>query len=281
VAARERAGGHENTDGPEPAPGADPADAERAAAGVEVAAGGAGGRERDAADGGAPRRWWAARLATAVLLALLGFAIPVTVRSVGPPAGLAGARPEELVRAVDESGAQSRRVDREVAGLERTRAVPPGPAGPTATATGDARREAEGLAVLAGTVPVAGPGVEITVTDPHGTVGADVLIDALAELRDAGAEAIEISGVRVVVSTFISDRPEGGLIIDGSVVTAPYRLLVVGDAHTIEQAMRIPGGVLDTVASRNGATAQISSRDRIEIRALRPLPTPRYARPAG
>jgi uncharacterized protein YlxW (UPF0749 family) len=123
-------------------------------------------------------------------------------------------------------------------------------------------------------VPVAGPGITLTVTDPRGNVGADVLVGALQELRDAGAEAIELSGVRLVAESFIVDHAGGGLTVDGVAVHAPYHLLVIGDPHTLAEAMRFPGSVLDTVAAREGAEARVTEAGRVEIRAVRPVATP-------
>jgi hypothetical protein len=45
--------------------------------------------------------------------------------------------------------------------------------------------------------------------------------------------------------------------------------------------MEIPGGVIDSVAARSGASTEIVQRDRVVVDALRPLSTPRYARAAS
>ncbi len=220
------------------------------------------------------------RYATILLLAVLGFGAAVMIRIADSSERLAAARPDELATELENIAVAGRRLEVEATGLERTRAaVADG-------ARGDAdldraRHEAEALAVLAGTGPAIGPGVTLRIDDPRGTVEAWILVDALQELRDAGAEAIELSGVRVVASTYIVDAPGGGMTVDGGSVAPPYELRVVGDAHTLAQAMRIPGGVLDTVATRDGTHAEVTNSDRIEIRALRAAPTPRFARPAG
>ena len=44
--------------------------------------------------------------------------------------------------------------------------------------------------ILAGTTAVEGPGIEIRIQDPAGNVTADLLLDAVEELRDAGAYAL-------------------------------------------------------------------------------------------
>jgi uncharacterized protein YlxW (UPF0749 family) len=215
-----------------------------------------------------------------LLVAGAGFAICVSIRSYGgATGGLEHARSEDLVRVLDELDAEEARLRGELHELERAKAELAG--GESPAALGETRERVTGLAVLAGTVPAYGPGIEIVVMDPRSTLDSAVLVDALQELRDAGAEVIEISGVRVVVSTYVLDNPGGGVVVDGTVLTSPYRIAVIGDSHTLAQAMQIPGGVLDTVASRDGASATINGRERIEIRALRPQPSPRYARPAG
>ncbi|MBX6389341.1 MAG: DUF881 domain-containing protein [Frankia sp.] len=202
------------------------------------------------------------------LAALTGFAAPVAVRAAGEtaPVGLAA---DELVGELATLGARGRELDAEIARLQAERAALAA-TGPDPAELAAARARAEAYAVLAGTVPVAGPGLALTIDDPRGNVGADVLVGALQELRDAGAEAIELGGVRLVTESYILDATGGGMVVDGATVRPPYRLLVIGDPHTLAQAMRIPGGVLDTVAARSGASARIAELPRAEIHAVRP-----------
>lgn len=220
------------------------------------------------------------RVVTLLLFALLGLGAAVAVRVADPPASLAWARPDALARALNDLAADGRRVEAEVTALEQTRRARIDDARDTAEIE-KADREARTLAVLAGTTPVSGPGITIIVTDPLGTVDSWILVDALQELRDAGAEAIELSGVRVVVSTYVVERPGGGMTVDGAAVSPPYRLVVVGDPGTLAKAMRIPGGVLDTVATRNGAQAGIETSDQVEILTVRPAPSLDHAVPVA
>jgi len=219
-----------------------------------------------------------ARAAALVLLAASGFAIPVTISAAGRTAP-AGTTTAGLVDQLATAGAENRRLSGQLDLLRGERATLAA-AAPDPAALTTAAARASTLAVLAGAVPVAGPGITMTVTDPRGNVGADVFVDALQELRDAGAEAIELAGVRLVAESYIVDRPGGGLLVDGVAALAPYRLVVVGDPHTLAEAMRFPGGVLDTVAARDGAEARVAETDRAEIRAVRGVPSP-ATRPAG
>jgi len=99
------------------------------------------------------------------------------------------------------------------------------------------------------------------------------------ELRDAGAEAIQLSGVRVVASTALGLIPDG-IDVAGLPLRAPYRFAVIGDPRTLAAALAIPGGVIDTVARRPGAHATVTRSPHLTITALQPLQRPRYARPA-
>ncbi|CUU59506.1 Uncharacterized conserved protein YlxW, UPF0749 family [Parafrankia irregularis] len=228
---------------------------------------------------GGGSRFRLVRLASILMLALLGFGVTVVIRSADSADHLARVRPDELASRLDSLSIGGQRLQVEASGLQETRAALADD-GRAQAELDRARQEADTLAVLAGTAPVTGPGLTLTVSDPRGNVDAWILVDALQELRDAGAEAIELSGVRVVASTYIIDAPGGGMTVDGATVAAPYVLRVIGEAHTLAQAMRIPGGVLDTVATRDGAQAEITNSDRIEIGALRTVPSPRFARPA-
>src|SRR5437762_985748 len=52
------------------------------------------------------------------------------------------------------------------------------------------------LQVLAGTVPVTGPGIVVAADDPQGSLTYDLMIDLVQELRDAGAEAVAVNDHR-------------------------------------------------------------------------------------
>ena len=223
-----------------------------------------------------------AQLVAALVLGMLGFAAAVQVRAT-QDARLEGLRQTDLVRILDDVTERASRLQAEARELELTRDRVTGGSGSSAAALEEARARAAVLGILAGTAPAAGPGIELTITDPRGQVGSDVLIDALQELRDAGAEAIEISSVggpavRVIASTAITDT-DSGVSVDDTPLSSPYRFRVIGDPRTMAAALDIPGGVLDVLHQR-GADGLVTQEESIEIRSLRGVPSPRYARPA-
>ncbi len=228
-------------------------------------------------------------VAVAVLLGLLGFAAVVQVRSTQEDGPLAAARQEDLVQILDDLDNRDDRLRAEVAALEQAQRELTSGSGRTQAALDEARRRAQLLGVLAGTVPASGPGVVVTLTDPEASLRPDVLLDALQELRAAGAEALQLEGrapdgdgdrrVRVVAGTaFVAAGDGGGVVVDGTELRAPYRFVVIGDPATITSALRIPGGVVDNV-EQFGGQVRIARPDVVEVTALRPLQPPRYARP--
>jgi uncharacterized protein YlxW (UPF0749 family) len=221
-----------------------------------------------------------------VLLGLLGFALVVQVRSTQKVGVLANARQEDLVQILDELSNRSDRLRQEVTTLTDTKERLTTGTGATEAALAEARRRTQQLGILAGTVPAVGPGVQVRITDPKDQVSASVLLDALEELRNAGAEAVELEGtsnagtvtaVRVVAQTSLEDTSTG-IIVDGTHLVAPFRFTALGDPGTPAGAMAIPGGVEDAV-QQQGGTTQVTRGGRLQVGALRALSAPRYARP--
>jgi uncharacterized protein YlxW (UPF0749 family) len=224
------------------------------------------------------------QLIAAVLCGMLGFAAAVQVRA-NQDSDLAGLRQTDLVRILDDVTERSARLQAEARDLEAARAEVTDDTSGSRAALEEARARVRTLGILAGTVPATGPGIEFTISDPKGEVQADVLLDALQELRDAGAEAVEISTpdgprVRVVASTHLLDVDGGGAVqVDEKVIEAPYQFRVIGDSRTLAAALDIPGGVLDVLRQRD-ARGQVTQRSEITISSLQPAPAPEYARPA-
>jgi uncharacterized protein YlxW (UPF0749 family) len=232
-------------------------------------------------------------VAVAVLLAGLGFAAAIQVRSTQESGVLVGARQEDLVQLLDELSNRNERLRSEIATLEQTRREITTGSDRSAAALEEARRRTQLLGVLAGTVPARGPGLRLTIADPENRMTAEVMLNTLEELRAAGAEAIQLEGparsgdesapgqdrVRVVASTSFVDGDQGGIEVDGTLLEPPYRFTVVGDPDTIETALRVPGGAVAVVEQRGGRVA-IDTSDDVLVGALRTLTTPRYARPA-
>jgi uncharacterized protein YlxW (UPF0749 family) len=230
--------------------------------------------------GVAPRRRRRDPLAAAligVLTLLLGFAFAVQVRNAGDDQLLAGAREEDLVRILDELNGREERLREQIADQRGALQQLTSSDSRSATALEEARRRAEAIGILNGTIAARGPGLEMTVRDPEDAVRVADVLDAIQELRGAGAETMQIDGVRVGVSTAVTGHP-GSLMIDGRPITTPYEFLVIGSPQNMETAMNIPGGVVPRITGRGGSVDIAQSQD-VVVDALRPLDTPQYASP--
>lgn len=230
------------------------------------------------------RRLSSAGVVIALLLGVLGFTLVVQVKSNSEETGLASARQEDLVRILADLESREQRLRQEISGLEDSqRQLTSGVEGRQA-ALEEAGRRADELGVLAGTLPAQGPGLTVRFEAGEQPLKAAALLDAVQELRGAGAEAMQIRGsdggaVRIVASTYFLDA-EGGITVDGDHLTAPYTIDVIGEPRTMETALKIPGGVVESVGNDNG-TVIVQERDVVEVSARAAPTSLQYARPAS
>ncbi|WP_369387979.1 DUF881 domain-containing protein [Streptomyces sp. CG1] len=224
-----------------------------------------------------PPRVTRAQLIVAVLLFGLGFGLAVQVASnSNSDSALRGARQEDLVRILDELDSRTQRLEDEKQGLEKQRQELQSSSDQAAEARKQTAEKEKQLGILAGTVAAQGPGITMTIEDTKGTVKADMLLDAIQELRAAGAEAIQVNGVRVVAGTYFTDSGKG-VAVDGNKINAPYRFQVIGKPQDLEPALNIPGGVVQTL-EKEQATVTVAQSDKIIVDALRQAKRPDYAR---
>ncbi|MHB1067056.1 MAG: DUF881 domain-containing protein [Candidatus Nanopelagicales bacterium] len=207
-------------------------------------------------------------LVIGLLFLVLGLLVTVALLRPDGDEPWRNARTEDLVQILDDLGARQGRLDAEAARLAQLQEDLE--RGSTVEALAESRRTLEGLQVLTGTTAVYGPGITITITDPDGAVDSVVLLDAVQELRDAGAEAIQVGSTRVVVDTWFGDGPQG-IVVDGQPVATPIRVLAIGDGEGLAAAMSIPGGVADSVRTR-GAEFEVSVDDSVSISVTVPEP---------
>ncbi|SDY20305.1 Uncharacterized conserved protein YlxW, UPF0749 family [Modestobacter sp. DSM 44400] len=212
-----------------------------------------------------------------VLTLLLGFAFAVQVRSTDDDQALAGSREEDLIRILDDLTGREDRLRLQISEQRSALAQLNGTGGQSAEALDEARRRAETLGILNGTLAAEGPGLEMTIGDPAGRVTAAVVVKVLQELRAAGAETMQVDDVRVGASTAVTGTP-GDLELDGRPVSAPYVFRVIGSPETMATAMNIPNGVARTVRLRDG-TIEVVQSDHVVVDALRVLERPQYAEP--
>ncbi len=223
----------------------------------------------------------ASQAVLAAILLVFGVAVGAQVghRTTDDP--YTNARRADLVQLLDSANEETRKLDAELADLKVTRDQLQSGADRAKVAQVEAQKRLDNLSILAGTVAASGPGIRLVIFDPNSKVTAGMLLDAVEEFRDAGAEVIEINdSIRVVASTWFADGTQG-LVADGKPVTRPIVFDVIGDAHALEEAARFRGGVVSQVqATQVGGSVTISSPTSVVVSSLHDVKANQYARPA-
>ncbi|MEW6547392.1 MAG: DUF881 domain-containing protein [Bacillota bacterium] len=196
-----------------------------------------------------------AQVAVALVMLVLGLMLALQYRVQQRAAtDLAHRRTEELVELLQKAETERRRLEQEVAELRNT---------VSRLTQGQAAFQAlqEELAkaqMLAGLVPVKGPGVTVTMDDSKRPIqkGQDInafllhdedVLRVVNELFAAGAEAMSLNGQRVIATTEV--RCAGPTISVNRVMTAPPIVIqAIGDPDVLERALRMRGGVVESLS---------------------------------
>lgn len=116
----------------------------------------------------------------------------------------------------------------------------------------------EDAKIVAGTVPVVGPGVIVTLVDSPKRDLAETRPEIIEryivhdydirgivnELFSAGAEAVSVNGQRIVANSSI--RCVGPVIlINTERIAPPYNISAIGKPHELEEALQMSGGVAE------------------------------------
>jgi uncharacterized protein YlxW (UPF0749 family) len=211
------------------------------------------------------------QIVVAVLLAALGYAAIVQVRTNTTDNTFAGYREQDLVNVLSALAGTSQRAQQELNQLEANRRQLEANERKQSAALGTAQKTADELAILAGLVPVTGPGIRLSVTEGPRHIDVDSVLDTIEELRSAGAEAMQINGkVRLVASSSVQAN-DGGLLVDGQQLTSPYVIDAIGDPHTLQGALSLFGGPIDQF-KESGATVDVQPQKSLDITTIHKTP---------
>jgi uncharacterized protein YlxW (UPF0749 family) len=199
-----------------------------------------------------------------LVLLLLGFLVVVQLRSQATNDGLNSLSVQELGELVANVTTRNNQLRDEIAQLQRQRqdigtAVDRG--GTSAT---QIRTDLNRVLGWSGALGVTGQGVRITV---DGQLPGEAVELLLNELRNAGAEAISIDGVRSVPGVVVSG-PVGSLVISGVPLAEPLEMLVIGQPDTLAGSLTRVGGPIAQLAARYpAAVVAVTAADRVDIPA--------------
>lgn len=220
------------------------------------------------------------QVVVAALLAVLGFGMVTQMRTYEVNDTYAGYTQQALIDVLNGLAGTTQRAEAELARLEETRSRLQSDTSAEQAATEQARSEIDSLEVLAGVVPVTGPGIRITITEGTGHVDIDSMLDTIQELRTAFAEAMQINGqVRIVASTSFEDGV-GGIYVDGTLLEPPYIIDVIGDPATLNGGMVFPEGPIEQLEN-DGAEVAVEELQSLDIEAVAAPERTEFAQPGS
>jgi uncharacterized protein YlxW (UPF0749 family) len=212
---------------------------------------------------------------TAVAL-LLGVLVIGQLRGQQAVPGLSNLSAQELTQLVGNLNTQNEQLRGEVASLERQQADLQDRKARGATTVDQLRADLSRIEAWSGALAVSGPGVTITV---GGRIGGDGVEDLLNELRNAGAEAISVAGVRVVAGVVVAGPPDG-VSVENTPLGDSFEILAIGSPQILTGTLNRTGGVIAQLgATYPDARISVTPLDSVEIPASARDLTPTHARP--
>jgi uncharacterized protein YlxW (UPF0749 family) len=218
------------------------------------------------------------QLVVGLLLAVLGFAAVTQVRLTETDDTYSGLREQELIDILSALSGTRQRAEEEIAELEQVRDELRDDTSARQAALEQVQQDVDELNILAGLVPVTGPGIRITIVEETGRVSLSSLLDTIQELRTVDAEAMQLNGsVRIVAQTSFEET-EGGFLVDGELVEAPYVLDVIGEPSTLASSLEFLLGPRAQL-EEDGADVEVDELSSIDIESVAEPEDPDFSAP--
>jgi uncharacterized protein YlxW (UPF0749 family) len=208
------------------------------------------------------------QVVVAVLLAAVGFGAVLQVRTNDDDSTYSGYREQDLIQVLNGLAGTSQRAQSEITRLQQSRAKLESDTSKRQAALDQANTQDTTLRILAGLVPVTGPGIRVTITETTGQVNVDSFIDLVQELRSNGAEAIQINGKARLVAQSSFGQGADGLYVDHQLLTPPYTVEAIGEPATLAGAVTFARGPQDEFAD-DGATMKVTQVPSLDIKSVR------------
>ena len=181
--------------------------------------------------------------AVALVAGLLGILVIGQLRGQAGVPGLSALSATELTQLIANLNAGNDQLRDEVADLGRQEAHLVEQHDRGASTVGELTADLARIRAWAGLTAVTGQGIAITVS---GLVGGDGIQELLNELRNAGAEAITVDGVRIVTGTVVAGAP-GGLSVENQPIGDAFEIRAIGSPQILTGTLTRTGGVIAQV----------------------------------
>lgn len=214
-----------------------------------------------------------------ILCALLGFGYVIQINNT--TSTYETMSEDELTKLISETNAQVQKLEQRKNELSSQLNALKDTADKNEKAAEIAKQNAQTNGILSGRLAATGEGVVIRISQgSKQKIDSAILFTLLEELRNSGAEVIEINNVRVVTSTYISGTA-GSLVCDGTKLKSPFTIRAIGDSDNLQNAVNLAGGVGSRLKVKYGATVSVSPSDKVMIKSTRQAPQYTYAQVIG
>lgn len=216
------------------------------------------------------------QLSIAAVALFLGILVVVQLRAQAGSSGLAALSSQDLTVLVANLNARNDQLRREASSLEAE----------LSTLTANQSRGDDSLLEItadlkrvrayAGLDAVGGPGVSISIRGPIDGPGVEELIN---ELRNAGAEAIVVEGVRIVTGVVVTG-PSGQAQVEGVGLNDAFELGAIGAPDKLTGSLTRSGGVIaQLAATQPDVVVTVTPVERLEMPATTRDLVPEHGQP--
>ncbi len=185
------------------------------------------------------------QLALAAVALILGLLVVVQLRAQAGGSTLANLSSQDLTTLIANLNTRNDELRSEVAKLQAEEQQLTEQAATGQTSIGQLTTDLAQTRAWAGLSAVSGPGIRITVA---GALPGTAVEDVLNELRNAGAEAIAVGGVRVVPGVVVAGQP-GALSLVNTPLDDPFEIDAVGSSETLTGSLTRAGGIVQQLAA--------------------------------
>jgi uncharacterized protein YlxW (UPF0749 family) len=185
------------------------------------------------------------RMAVALVAAILGVLVVGQLRGQAGVPGLSALSSTELTQLIANLNAGNDRLRDELGDLGRQEQKLTEARDRGQTTVGDLRSDLDRILAWAGLTPVTGQGISIFVSGP---IGGDGVEELLNELRNAGAEALAVDGVRIVTGTVVAGAP-GALSVENAAIGDQFEIRAIGSPQILTGTLTRTGGVIAQVGA--------------------------------
>ena len=186
------------------------------------------------------------RFSVAAVAALLGVLVVGQLRGQAGVPGLSALSATELTQLIANLTTRNEQLRTEISGLARQEANLTEARNRGETTVGELTSDLARIRAWAGLTDVTGQGIAITVSGP---IGGDGIEELLNELRNAGAEAIAVDGVRDVAGTVDAGAP-GALSVENDALGDAFEIRAIGSPQILTGTLTRIGGVIAQIGAR-------------------------------